>query len=128
MYPGHGTKRFIEWRAAQDSVGWDENLIFHPYWEESGTPAVKAEKADEKLLISSYINPKTGKAVAAVLNDQDKTVSCRLLLDPQKLTGSVNKLICRSVFEKKIFAPEERKLELVLKPRQFIMLTIESVQ
>ena len=128
MYPGHGTKRFIEWRAAQDSVGWDENLIFHPYWEKSGTPAVQAAKADDKVLISSYINPKTGKAAAAVLNDQDKTVSCHLLLDAPKLTGTGNKLICRSVFENKTFAPIKKGLDLVLKPRQFIMLTIESAQ
>jgi bacterioferritin-associated ferredoxin len=73
-----------------------------------------------------YINPKTGKAAAAVLNDQDKTVACRLLLDAGKLTGSGKRLICRNVFENKTFAPTEKGLYLVLKPRQFIMLTIES--
>ena len=126
MYPGHGTTRFIEWRAAQDVVGWDENITFYPFWAKGGHPAYIAKNASEKLLVSSYVNSKTGKAVVAVLNDQPKSVSCRLLLDAKKLTGGTGKMICRSVFEKKTFSATEKFLDLQLKPRQFMMLTIHK--
>lgn len=69
------------WQA-QDQLGWDENVRFHPYWEQdSGVQLVSP--ASNRILASAYT--KDGKLLLAVLNDTDQTHTVTLDLDLRKL-------------------------------------------
>ena len=79
-YKQSGELRETIW-AAQDKLGWDENVIFHPYWEQD---AVKlASPQSNRIMASAYT--KDGKMLLAVLNDTDKEEAVKLNLDLTKL-------------------------------------------
>ena len=73
--------RNILW-AAQDKIGWDENVLFYPYWDEN--PAVKlVSPKSKRILASAYVN--NGKLLLAVLNDTPQSQHIKLKLDMQRL-------------------------------------------
>lgn len=73
--------RGIVWDA-QDQLGWDEDVVFHPYWKkDSGVTLVNPES--DRILASAYT--KDGKLMLAVLNDTDQTQDVKLNLDLNKL-------------------------------------------
>lgn len=63
--------------AAQDALGWDPEIVFHPYWENA---AVKRLGEDVgRLMASAYT--KDGRMILAVLNDTDDDREIDLTLD-----------------------------------------------
>ncbi len=67
--------------ATQDALGWDENVIFHPYWEN----AVVKRLGDDigRIMASAYT--KDGKMILAVVNDTDAEREIELELDLKAL-------------------------------------------
>lgn len=69
-------------RKAQDQMGWDTDIVFHPYWEKDSGVTLVSPKSD-RILASAY--SKDGKLMLAVLNDTDETQDVKLSLDLAKL-------------------------------------------
>jgi len=67
--------------AAQDKLGWDEKIMFHPYWEQDAVKLVSPKS--NRIMASAYT--KEGKMLLAVLNDTDKEETVKLELDLAKL-------------------------------------------
>jgi hypothetical protein len=67
--------------AAQDKIGWDENVRFFSYWENDAVKLVSPQS--NRILASAYTN--NGKLLLAILNDTDKEENIKLSLDLDKL-------------------------------------------
>ena len=67
--------------AAQDKIGWDENVKFFPYWDNDAVKLVSPQS--NRILASAYTN--NGKLLLAILNDTDKEENVKLSLDLDKL-------------------------------------------
>ncbi|NUQ61516.1 MAG: hypothetical protein HUU20_03445 [Pirellulales bacterium] len=67
--------------AAQDVLGWDEKVMFHPYWEQGAVNLVHPKSC--RIMASAYT--KGGKMLLAVLNDTDKEEAVQLRLDLAEL-------------------------------------------
>ena len=63
--------------AAQDALGWDQNVIFHPYWENDAVRRLGDDIG--RLMGSAYT--KDGRMLLAVLNDTDEQREIALALD-----------------------------------------------
>ena len=74
------------WWDAQDQIGWDENTMFFPYWDEE-SPAVKVHSpVSDRIVASAYVN--SGRMLLAVLNDTDEPTTIKITLDLAKLQVS----------------------------------------
>lgn len=67
--------------AAQDKIGWNENVKFFPYWENDAVKLVSPKS--NRILASAYTN--NGKMMLAILNDTDKEETVKLDLNLSKL-------------------------------------------
>ncbi len=63
--------------AAQDALGWDEDVIFHPYWENDTVKRLGDDIG--RIMASAYT--KDGRMILAVLNDTDEAREIELELD-----------------------------------------------
>jgi len=68
--------------AAQDALGWDEEVTFHPYWHQDRGVTV-ASPQSPRLLASAYA--RRGKLLLAVLNDTDQMQAVTVQLDLARL-------------------------------------------
>ena len=84
IWDSHKETRVVRetvWEA-QDALGWDEQVRFHPYWHEgSGVEVVRPES--ERILASAY--SRQASLMLAVLNDNDQVHNVKLALDLDKL-------------------------------------------
>lgn len=67
--------------AAQDTLVWDENVTFFPYWENDVIKLIAPES--DRVMASAYSNH--GKLLLAVLNDTDQEQNVKLALDLRRL-------------------------------------------
>lgn len=67
--------------AAQDAIGWDENVEFFPYWENDAVKLVSPQS--DRILASAFSN--NGKLLLAVLNDTDQPQNVKLDLNLENL-------------------------------------------
>lgn len=67
--------------AAQDSLGWDADVVFHPYWEDDAVRRVSPNSS--RVMASAYT--KAGKMILAVVNDTDEEQEVELRLDLDRL-------------------------------------------
>ena len=84
MWDGHKETAAVReaiWRA-QDELGWDTKVGFHPYWDNE-SPVRRIAPASNRILASAYT--RNGGLMLAVLNDTDGEQSVRLQLDLQAL-------------------------------------------
>ena len=103
--------------AAQDVLGWDERIVFHPYWEQGAVKLVSPQSS--RIMASAYT--KDGKMLLAILNDTDKEETVRLELDLGKL-GAKEGLNGHDVW-----VPEDKftlasRWEVKLPPRGFRLI------
>lgn len=68
--------RQLVWQA-QDTLGWDADVRFHPYWKDG--PVRLVTPHSDRLLASAY--SKDGKLLLAILNDSDEDLGVTLELD-----------------------------------------------
>lgn len=68
--------------ATQDALGWDEHVVFHPYWGNDGAVSLTAPDSD-RVLASAYT--REGKLLLAVLNDTDQAQDVSLTLELDRL-------------------------------------------
>ena len=80
--------------AAQDTLGWDENVVFYPYWENDAVRLTRP--TSNRIMASAYT--KGGRMLLAVLNDTDQEQDVKLELDLDKL-GVVAGLKGRDVWQ-----------------------------
>ncbi len=73
------------WWQAQDQIGWNENTVFFPYWEENPAVKVTAPESD-RIVASAYVN--SGRMLLAVLNDTPEPATVKITLDLEKLQVS----------------------------------------
>jgi hypothetical protein len=107
--------------AAQDSLGWDEEIMFHPYWEQDAVKRVSPKS--NRIMASAYT--KNGKMLLAVLNDTDQTQDIRLEFSLEQLG------IVAGAKGHDIWKPERtyvlgRNWEERIGPRGFCLLLWES--
>ena len=89
---------------AQDELGWDDEVKFHPYWKDSGVKCLSAHP--DRIVASAYT--RTGRLMLAVLNDTPGTEQVTVRLDLKKL-GVKEGLSGHDAFEagkKWILSPE----------------------
>ena len=67
--------------AAQDALGWDERIEFHPYWADDAVKLVSPDST--RIMASAYT--RNGKMLLGVLNDTDPEQEVELALDLDKL-------------------------------------------
>jgi len=67
--------------AAQDALGWDEEVVFHPYWENEAVKRISPDS--HRIMASAYT--KDGNMLLAVLNDTAREQRITLELDLDKL-------------------------------------------
>ena len=107
--------------TAQDSLGWDERIVFHPYWEQG---AVKlASPKSNRILASAYT--KEGKMLLAILNDTDKEETVRLELDVDKL-GVKEGMKGHDVWEPESTWVLSKSLEAKMQPRGFRLVLFDD--
>ncbi|MFA7158369.1 MAG: hypothetical protein WC299_03615, partial [Kiritimatiellia bacterium] len=107
--------------AAQDSLGWDERIVFHPYWEQG---AVKlAGPQSSRIMASAYT--KDGKMLLAVLNDTDKEETVRLELNLDKL-GMKEGTKGHEVWEPETKYTLASALEAKMPPRGFRLIVFDD--
>lgn len=97
MWDGHKETAAVReaiWKA-QDQLGWDTDVRFHPYWDKESPVRLTAPDSD-RILASAY--SREGGLMLAVLNDTDEVQSVSLKLDLEAL-GVTPGLSGRDAFE-----------------------------
>ncbi|MFA7158196.1 MAG: glycoside hydrolase domain-containing protein [Kiritimatiellia bacterium] len=109
--------------AAQDKLVWDEQVVFHPYWEQGAVKLVSPQS--NRILASAYT--KEGKMLLAILNDTDKEQDIRLELDLGKL-GLKEGLEGHDVWEPETKYKLASALEAKMQPRGFRLILFDDKQ
>jgi len=107
------------WQA-QDALGWNEQVQFHPYWER-GAVAVDRPESD-RILASAYT--KNCKMLLAVLNDTDVPCEVALALDLEAL-GIPPGAQGADIFDPESTAKLAPSCSLAMPPRGFRLLLVE---
>lgn len=100
--------------AAQDRLGWNENIVFHPYWEKQNPVKILNPESD-RMLVSAYANG--GKALAVLMNDTDLTRKMNLKFDTDML-GLSQEQEAVEMFSSGIYRLSGGALSLDMKPRE----------
>ncbi len=72
--------RQIIW-ATQDALGWDADVVFHPYWDNGAVQRLGENTG--RIIASAYT--KNGKMILAIVNDTDDDREVELALDLETL-------------------------------------------
>jgi len=106
----------------QDQLGWDDKVVFHPYWKpDSGVRQVAPGLS--RVLASAYT--RDGRMLLAVLNDTDKEENVCLGLDLGKL-GVKEGLKGHDVWEPEAKYTLASALEAKLPPRGFRLIIFDD--
>ncbi|MDD3952586.1 MAG: DUF6067 family protein [Lentisphaeria bacterium] len=103
----------------QDQLGWDEHVVFHPYWKPS--PVSKVSPDNDRVLVSAYTRGK--QALLAVLNDTDQEKEVNISVDSKTLFGEKGAYTGTDGFAEAgtnaDFQILDDRLELTVPPRGF---------
>lgn len=109
--------------AAQDKIGWDENVKFFPYWENDAVKLVSPKSS--RILASAYTN--NGKMLLAILNDTDKEETVKLDFDFAKL-GVKSGLKGTDIWTAGSSCVLSNSLEEKIGPRDFKLIVFDKAE
>lgn len=108
------------WQA-QDSIGWNTDVVFHPYW---AAQAVRGGRpGSDRILASAYTNQ--GKMLLAVLNDTDESAEVVLALDMKEL-GVAPGSASHDVFDPETTAKLNQNVSIEMPARGFRLFVTEG--
>lgn len=103
--------------AAQDELGWDEKVVFYPYWEKERFIAeMTPNRAD--LAVSAY--RREGKTMLVVMNNSDEPVTLKLRLKTAWLGREDGEWADR--YHEGLYPMRKGEIEVPLEPRMFRLL------
>ncbi|HIE27730.1 TPA: LamG domain-containing protein [Candidatus Poribacteria bacterium] len=108
------------WQAF-DEFGWDDKLIFHPYWKQN-----IAVSSSKDVKISVYRKPGTSKTALVVFNDSNGSQEVVLQLKLSKIGLAPNTgFSVRDIYQGDVVGNCGNELHLVVKSRNFRLIALE---
>lgn len=114
--------------AAQDWLGWDDEVVFLPYWKPLDNPVKLLNSQSDRIMVSAFA--RKGKVLLAALNDTDNTVNAEVRVDVSKL--GLGSKMSENIIGRNSFADDSAdyiikngKLNIPMGPREFKLLKFE---
>ncbi|MCS7264693.1 MAG: DUF6067 family protein [Armatimonadetes bacterium] len=105
---------------AQDDFGWDEKVVFVPYWNLEGKAEINAD-GKQPVVMSLFLRP--GKVMFVPMNNTDEDVVAELKWDLGKVGLSGKKVVVlEDLFRGERFAVNGNSVRIPLPKRKFRML------
>ncbi|MFA6929153.1 MAG: glycoside hydrolase domain-containing protein [Lentisphaeria bacterium] len=114
-------KRMADVYEAQDRLGWNNKMLFYPYWHHEQCP-LQFLLPKPHLLASAYANE--GKALLCLLNDSDELEKATLKVDTAKL-GLPGDRTGIELFSRETVFMHGGDLSLELKPRAALLISFD---